>query len=133
MNTHCTLFYILFGLTAALLLLVFGTGLSTKEWADPITVGFCVLVLLGLMGWGLIGSCLSVVYIQRNITAVVLKTDQSLVLTSDGQPVSTVTDHASYERLKDCKYVTLCQDGGVTMYGTTNWFQKFEIVDNSTN
>jgi len=113
----CTLSVILIILTVLTIALAIG-----MQDIFPLIIGG---FFIGAFGWGIIGNAFAIYYISRPVTCQIIKTDSSIILIKDGQPVETLTEISNYKKFSNLTNAVIYQRGGINMYRSTNWFDSY--------
>ncbi len=95
------------------------TGIELLFWIG--TIG------LGLIGWVAIGHLYEAEDVVKDIVVAVAKTPTSLILTTNGHPILTLTDVDTYTKYGSSNTLTVTQTGWVDIYRNTNWHTDFKI------
>ena len=116
MNTNNWLFWTL--LTVTIICLIFWLKAMWKDENSNNTLNWGFTLFLGciLCGWGLFGSLIPVKFEENKIICDVSKTDASIILSHEGQPILTLIDAKSYNTLSKTNKIEVTQSMGFSMY-----------------
>ncbi len=114
-----------------LLLTIVAFTISIAAFVSEIELGMAVtllsIVIIGALGWGLVGHAIPAQSISREFLALVIKTPSSLIITKDNIPVLTLTDVYHYTCLSNLQPVVVIESGITDIYYNTNWSKNYQI------
>lgn len=82
---------------------------------------------IGVFGWGLIGTCYSVLSFTSKTEASIFQTPTTTIFLVDDNPVQTFTDVATYNRYKGVTNCSMYYDYQVNIYGSTNFSRHYRL------
>ena len=126
-NYHDWVYWLLMGIS--ILSAIYGLFVlfSTKDFQIFFFIMVPIASFIVFFGWLIAGSVHSVVDVNQNNIAHVIKTPTSIILTIDDKPVKTITDIPAFNYLSDKTNIMLTRDGWINIYGTTNWRHEYSL------
>lgn len=126
-NYHDWVFWTLVVISSVAMLYSLFVLFSTKDCQIAFAVAVPLACIIFLFGWTIWGNIHSVVDLNQNNIANVIKTPTSIILTLDDKPVTTITDIPTFNYLSDKTNVMLTRNGWINIYGTTNWRADYTL------